>query len=79
MNNSLGGGETNFINSRGGEGGGFNFINCSSSVVNSNKTLMTIQRYPSGGYVGINTTSPSYSLDINGNTRCCGKINISNF
>ena len=40
---------------------------------------MTILGYPSGGYVGINTITPGYNMDINGNARCSGNLNISNY
>ena len=36
---------------------------------------MIIQGFPLEGYMRINTTTPSYNLDMNGNVRCSGNIN----
>jgi hypothetical protein len=68
-NNSATTGETNFINSRGSGTGGFNFIDMSSGVVNSNKTLMTITGFSDGGKVGIGISNPSSVLDVSGSAR----------
>ena len=54
--------------------GGFNFIDISSGVTNSNNILMTIQGYNQTGIVGINTTRPQYSLDVNGSGKFSGPL-----
>jgi hypothetical protein len=68
-NNSATTGETNFITSRGSGTGGFNFIDMSSNILNSNRTLMTITGFPSGGRLGIGITNPTCVLDVSGNAR----------
>jgi len=70
-------GGTEFINSRGGGSvGGFKFLDIASNAVNSQRTLMTINGNvgTNAGFVGINTSSPSYQLDVSGNINTNAKL-----
>ena len=54
-------------------------IDCSSGSINSAHTLLTIQEYNKTGLVGNNTTSPQYTLDVNGSCKISGDLNLSGF
>jgi len=65
-------GETDFINNQGGGSGGFAFMNVPSSG-SPRTTLMYVN---GGGNVGIGTTNPQYTLDINGLFRAQGSGSV---